>query len=295
MAIAVDAASQAGDRQNRVPWYATGFAVVALIAALRLLLHLLTANRYGYFRDELYYLACAEHLDWGYVDQPPLIAGIAWFSRAVLGHRCSAFVCCPPWPARAWWRSPDTRRTSRRKTLCHGIVSAGVALAAIFVINGHLLTMNVFEPLIWMGCASVLIRIIQTGNQKLWLWFGVLAGVGLENKYSMAVFGFAVVIGLLLTPERRAFTQKWIWLAGIVVLLIFLPNLLWNINHHWPFVEVIRNIKASGRDVALNPVEYFLRQVLEMNPLAFPLWFAGLGGFSLGKMADAIACWVGRG
>ncbi len=231
MAIAVDAASQDGDRQNRVRWYATGFAVVALIAALRLLLHLLTANRYGYFRDELYYLACAEHLDWGYVDQPPLIAGIAWFSRAVFGPSLLGIRLLPA-VAGAGLVALTGYQAHQfgGKRYAMGLSALGVALAAIFVINGHLLTMNVFEPLIWMGCASVLIRIIQTGNQKLWLWFGVLAGVGLENKYSMAVFGFAVVVGLLLTPERRAFTQKWIWLAGIVVLLIFLPNLLWKIN-----------------------------------------------------------------
>ena len=91
-----------------------------------------------------------------------------------------------------------------------------MALSAVFVINGHLLTMNVFEPLIWMGCASVVIRIIQTGNQKLWLWFGVLAGIGLETKYSMAVFGLGIVVGVLLTPERKALDAKWIWLAGVV-------------------------------------------------------------------------------
>src|ERR1035438_10596753 len=76
MAAAAPNLAQAGDRQTKIRWYATGFAAVALIVALRLLLHLLTANRYGIFRDELYYIACSRHLDWGYVDMPPFIPAV---------------------------------------------------------------------------------------------------------------------------------------------------------------------------------------------------------------------------
>ena len=128
-----------------------------------------------------------------------------------------------------------------------------------------------------MGCASVVIRIVQTGNQKLWLWFGVLAGIGLENKYSMAVFGLGIVLGLLLTPERKAFAHKWIWIAGGIAFLIFLPNLLWNVHRDWPFVQLMHNIHASGRDVELNPVQFFCEQILMVNPFALPLVAGGIG------------------
>ena len=77
-----------------------------------------------------------------------------------------------------------------------------------------------------MGCAYVVIRVIKTGNQKLWLWFGLLAGIGLENKYSMGVFGFGIVVGLLPTRERKAFAGKWIWIGGLIAFLLFLPNLI---------------------------------------------------------------------
>ena len=89
-----------------------------------------------------------------------------------------------------------------------------IAVSAVFVINGHLLGTNDFEPLLWMGCASVVIRIVQTGNQKLWLWFGVIAGVGLLNKYSISIFGAGIVVGLVLTQERKALAHKWIWICG---------------------------------------------------------------------------------
>jgi 4-amino-4-deoxy-L-arabinose transferase-like glycosyltransferase len=76
-----------------------------------------------------------------------------------------------------------------------------------------------------MGCAYLLIRIIRTGNAKLWLWFGVLAGVGLENKHSMLIFGFGIVVGLALTRERRWLRSPWFWAGGATAFLIFLPNL----------------------------------------------------------------------
>src|SRR5438270_7491311 len=87
MSTATQVPTLSGEREASAGrWWTTGFAVVALIALLRLFLHLLTANRYGIFRDELYYLACAEHLDWGYVDQPPLIALLAWIARHLFGN-----------------------------------------------------------------------------------------------------------------------------------------------------------------------------------------------------------------
>ena len=272
------------NRARPVPWYATGFAIVAFIAVLRLLLHLLTANRYGYFRDEMYYLACAQHLDWGYVDQPPVIALIAWFVRHVFGTSLLGLRLLPAMAGAglvALTGYIAHQLGGRRYAMA--LAALAMALSAVFVINGHLLTMNVFEPLIWMGCASIVIRIVQTGNQKLWLWFGLLAGLGLETKYSMAVFGLGIVIGLLLTPERKALTHKWIWLAGVLAFLIFLPNLLWNIHHHWPFVELMRNLKADGRDVVMSPLQYFLEQILMVNPFAFPLWMAGLGWLFFGR------------
>jgi 4-amino-4-deoxy-L-arabinose transferase-like glycosyltransferase len=79
----------------------------------------------------------------------------------------------------------------------------------------------------------------------------VVAGLGMQEKYSIALFGFGIVVGLLLTPQRRAFLNPWIWLGGLAAFLIFLPNLLWNIHYHWPFVELMHNIRAEGRDVVL--------------------------------------------
>lgn len=135
-------------------------------------------------------------------------------------------------------------------------LAALCALVAPGVLATHnFLSMNAFEPLFWMGCAWLCLRIVNTGNQKLWTWFGILAGFGLQNKYSMLIFGAGIVVGLLLTLQRRPLASPWIWIAGAIAFLIFLPNLLWNVQHHFPFLELQANIRSSGRDVPLGPLQ----------------------------------------
>ncbi len=257
--------------------WSSGPALVAYISGALLILHLLTASRYGYFGDEMYHLACGEHLAWGYVDQPPLIALVAWLVRHTLGTSLLAIRFLPAlsFAATVLLTGAIARELGGGR-FAQALAGLTVACASVYLVLGYLFTMNAWEPLLWAACVYVVIRIIKTGNQKLWLWFGLLSGIGLENKYSMAVFGFGVVVGLLLTPERKALAHKWIWLAGGLAFLIFLPNLLWNFQHHFPFLELMRNIRASGRDVVLGPGQYLLQQIMIMNPLTFPVWLAGI-------------------
>ena len=269
------AADQESSRRHSIWTGAT--AIVLYIAAASFLAHLLTAGRYGYFRDELYYLACARHLAFGYVDQPPMIALAAWLTVHTLGTSLLALHFLPALAGAATiWLTAMIARELGGGRFAQGLAALSVAISVAFAINAHLLTMNVFEPLIWMGCAWVLIRIIKTGNQKLWLWFGVLAGLGMENKYSMGIFAFGVVAGLLLTRKRKFLLSPWIWLGGAIALAIFLPNLIWNIQHHWPFIELMHNIRASGRDIHRGPVAFLGVQILMLSPLNFPIWLAGL-------------------
>ena len=154
-----------------------------------------------------------------------------------------------------------------------------VLVAPGILASDAILSMNAFEPLFWLGCAWLLVRIVKGGHQTLWLWFGVLAGLGLENKYSMLIFGAGLVVGLLLTPQRRLFLRPWPWIGGAIAFAIFLPNLLWNIHHHFPFLELHANIQRSGRDVALSPLAFFTEETLTLLPLILPVWLAGLWFF----------------
>src|SRR5690348_7561927 len=268
--------------KNQLPLTATG--VILGLAACKLLVHLYAGRHYGYFVDELYYLACSRHLDWGYVDQPPLIAFVTWLARSLFGDSLAAIRFFP-----AVAGAGEVALTGLiARELGGGRFAQGLAALATLCAPGilagdNLLSMNAFEPLFWMGCAWLLIRMVKTGNPKLWIWFGFLAGFGLENKYSMLIFGAGIVFGLLLTPERRLLANRWLWIGGAIAFLIFLPNLLWNIQHHFPFLEIQANIRRSGRDVPLGPLAFFAQEILTMHPLALPIWLAGLWFYFFSK------------
>jgi Dolichyl-phosphate-mannose-protein mannosyltransferase len=252
-------------------------AAVFVIAAVKLALHLYTGRHYGYFVDELYYLACSRHLDWGYVDQPPLIAAVTWAIRHTLGDSLAAIRFLPGLAGAA-----EIVLTGMLvRSLGGGRFGQAIAAVALLAAPGVLvadnfLSMNAFEPLFWLVCALIVVRILQTGDTRLWIWFGLVAGFGLENKYSMLIFGGGVVVGLLLTAERRILATRWLWVGGAVAALIFLPNLLWNVYYHFPFLELQANIRRSGRDVPLAPVAFFAQETLAMFPLTLPLWVGGL-------------------
>jgi len=261
-------------------------AIILCLSAAKLLVHLYAGRHYGYFVDELYYLACSRHLDWGYVDQPPLIVLSTWLVRLLIGDSLPAIRLLPALAGAA--EVALTALIARElggNRWAQGMAAVAVLAAPAILGVDNLLTMNAFEPLFWMGCAWLVLRMIRTGNRRLWVWFGVLAGFGLENKYSMLIFGAGLILGLLLTPQRRLLRGPWLWIGGGIAFLLFLPNLLWNIQHHFPFLELQANIRRSGRDVPLTPVAFFVQETLAMNPLALPLWLAGLGFYFFSKTA----------
>ncbi len=252
-------------------------ALVAAIAALKLLVHLYAGRHYGYFVDELYYLACSRHLDWGYVDQPPLIALVAWLGRHLFGQSLLAIRIFPILAGAA----EVALTAALARALGGGRFAQALAAISTLAAPGILgldnfLSMNAFEPLFWLACAWLIGRIIRTGDRKLWLWFGLIAGFGLENKYSMALFAAGLVFGLLLTAQRRLLATRWLCVGGAVAALVFLPNLLWNLHYHFPFLELQANIRHSGRDVSLGPLAFLGQETLAMLPLSLPIWLAGL-------------------
>jgi hypothetical protein len=247
------------------------------IAAVKLALHLYAGRHYGYFVDELYYLACARHLAWGYVDQPPLIALVAWLEHALLGDSLSAIRLLPALSGAA--KILLTALIARELgggRFAQALAALCTLLAPGLLALDHFLSMNTFEPMFWMACAWLIIRMVRTGNTRLWLWFGAVAGIGLENKYSMAIFGFGIVAGLLLTGQRRLLRTKWLWIGGVIAFLVFLPNLLWNIRYNFPFLELQHNISRSGRNVPMPPHLFLAEESLAMLPLSVPIWAGGL-------------------
>ena len=252
-------------------------ALIIFFSAVALLVHLLTNGRYGYFRDELYYIACGRHLAFGYVDQPPLSILLLRFSQILFGNSLFAIRF---FPALAGAATVALTGLIARELGGRGwaiALACAASLCALFNLAvGNFFSMNAFEPLLWMGCIYLVVRVINGGSPKLWLWLGALLGLGLENKHSTVFFAAGIFVALLLTPERRYFIGKWIWFGGLIAFAIALPNILWEVQHHWPTYELLSNIAHSNKNVALSPIQFILQQIVFMNAGTLPLWLAGL-------------------
>src|SRR5215831_6631292 len=232
--------------------YSSESILIAVFSMAALLVHLLTNGRYGYFRDELYYIACGRHLDFGYVDQPPLSILLLRLSHLLLGDSLYAIRLLPALAGAGIVAL--TGIIARELGGCGWAIALACAgsLCALFDLAvGNFFSMNAFEPLFWMGSVYLLVRIINGGSPTLWLWFGMMLGLGIENKHSTVFFGVGIFVALLLTPERRHFAKKWIWLGGLIAFAIALPNALWQAQHHWATYELLNNIAHSNKNVAL--------------------------------------------
>jgi 4-amino-4-deoxy-L-arabinose transferase-like glycosyltransferase len=249
---------------------------VYALAALAVFVHFLFNGKYGYFRDELYYAACGEQLAWGYVDHAPLVAFASWISRSLFGDSLSALRLLPALSAApkvllAGWMAREVG--GARFAQCFAALL--VFLAPIYLTFDNFLSMNAFEPVFWMACASIVLRIQNGGSPRLWLLFGVVAGIGILNKHSMLFFGSGIALGLLLTPARKQFARIEIWMALFIAFLIFLPNLLWEIRNGYPTIALLQTVIGTKYST-VSPLTYIGEQSLLVNPLAAPFWLAGL-------------------
>jgi hypothetical protein len=280
-----DTASPALSRTGAQEGAVSANAMLCALAGLSIVIHLPGMPHYGFFRDELYYIACSEHLAWGYVDQPPLIALIAWISRHLLGNSLAAFRVFPVLAGAVTvyltgWLAGELGGGR----LAQFTAALAILFAPLYLAFDSILTMNAFEPVFWLACACIVARIAKGGSPKLWLLFGAISGVGLENKHTMAVFGFAIILGLILSRDFRPFRSRWIWLGGLIALAIASPNLLWEARHGWPQFEVVRNAQEFKNE-PIGPLRFLGEQVLFYSPVALPLWLGGLAWFFFAREA----------
>src|SRR5579872_2355273 len=199
---------------DRGSWIETDQAIAACFAVAACLVHFLWNGRYGYFRDELYYAACGQHLAWGYVDQAPLIAVVARLSRMLFGDSLHALRFFPALSSgakiliTAW-----IVRELGGGRYAQILAATAMLLCPIYLTMDNFLSMNAFEPVFWMLCVAISLRIIRTGNDRLWLLFGVVAGIGILNKHSTLIFGLAFVLALAVSRQRAMLRTPWIWLG----------------------------------------------------------------------------------
>ena len=231
---------------------------------------------YGYFIDEFYYVACSNHLALGYVDHPPLSILLLRLIRAGLGDSLPALRLIPSLLGGATVLA--TGLLARRlgaNVFGQAIAAGAVMVGSIYQITFGYYSMNALSILLWTLCFWILVEIERRNEPRLWLVFGALAGLALENKHTFVLLLLGLAIGMALTRARRHWGDRWLWFGCAVALALFLPNLLWQAGHDWPSLEFYRNADVY-KNVPTPPLEVLKQQVLFMNPSALPIWLAGL-------------------
>ncbi len=259
----------------RAHMLATASPVTGLLVALAgvsFVAHMLVAGSYGYFRDELYYIADGHHLQAGYVDQPLLMGWLAALVRVTVGDSLVAIHIIPALACALL----IVVTSLMARELGGGRVAQLVAgVAALFTLDfmatGSIFSVDVLDQLWWTLVSLVLARLLRREAPRLWLLVGLVAAVALLTKLTVLFFGLALALALLATPERRYLRTPWPWLAAGIAFLGLLPYLIWNALNGWPTVEFWRHY-----GVGTSPLAFFAAQVGQMNPLAVPLAAAGL-------------------
>lgn len=249
-------------------------ALVALPLAA-LVLHLACLTQYGFFRDELYYLACAQRLDWGYVDHPPFFVALVWASSQVLGETLTA-VRLPMALASAVTVLLAMLVARRMGATGWAVWLAGLfpLLAGMYLVLFHLATMNGIDVLLWAVAAWLLVRIFERPSWPLWLSLGLVFGIGLLNKASMAWLMFGLLFGVLLSDRRRLLCGIQPYVAVAIGLAAWAPHIVWQAKRDWPTAEFLRNAQEF-KMVPVPAWEFIAQQAVVMNLAAVP--FLALG------------------
>jgi 4-amino-4-deoxy-L-arabinose transferase-like glycosyltransferase len=248
--------------------------IALALAGLTLAVHMAFANRYDLFRDELYFIVCGQHPAFGYADQPPLVplvaaAGYALGAQTWLVRFPSALAAA----ALVWLAIAFARLLGGRNGAAW---LAGIVAAVAPILLGLTATLNTtsFEPLAWTAVAYALARAAILDDRRALIAAGFIAGLALEAKYALPLWLAALGVGLLATKERRILAYRELWVGLAIAVAIAAPSIVWQAAHGWPFVTLIGN--AGLKDAAVRPLAYMLNQIFIVNPLAAPLWIAGL-------------------
>ncbi len=252
--------------------------ILVLLAIIKLALHFLTSGLtdYGYYHDEFYYIACAKRLAWGYVDHPPLAIWLLHWNHRLLGDSLPALRFLPALMGAV--QIVVTGLIARQLgggRFAQGLAGLAVLSAPVFLVLGGFFSVNSAEQLFWLLTAYVSILALTSDQPAWWLLAGALAGLGLMSKHTMVLYLAALAMGMLLTTARRHFATKWLWLGGLVALLIVLPNLLWQWTHGFPSLEFYRQA-TLGKNLPTSPLGVLWGQILYANPILLPLTLLGL-------------------
>ncbi len=263
-------------------------ALLLYLGAAKLLIHLAVGGRYGYFRDELYYIVCGQRPAFGYVDHPPFTPLAARVSQALFGDSLLGLRVLPALAgAAAVVLAGLIARKLGGGRLAQALAAVSVLCAPVLMNFGYLLTNNAFDVFFWTLAAYLLAVILKDGRPGLWPAFGLVVGLGLQNKYSIAFFVAALGLGLLLGPARVQLKSPRLWAGAGLAAVVFLPNLLWQVRRGLPFLEFNRNAVA-GKNAVLSPLQFLGGQLTEALPMVFFVVLIGLLAYLLAPWARSV-------
>jgi hypothetical protein len=256
--------------------------VLALLGLCGFAAHMLVAGNYGYFRDELYYLAAGQHLSLGYVDFPFLMALLAWLVSRTAGDSLVAIHVVPALANGALIvvTGVIARELGGRRR-AQALAAAGTLVSLTFLATGSIFSMDALDELWWAVIALLVIRLVRRGEPRLWLAVGVVAGLGMATKVTILFFLAALGGGLLATPARAHLRSRWVWAGAGVAALFLAPYLAWESLNGWATLPYWHNY--LGTLVPPSFLNFAAQQAYVMNPLTIPLWLGGTYWYLRGR------------
>jgi Dolichyl-phosphate-mannose-protein mannosyltransferase len=253
--------------------WSSDVAVLIYLALATVVVQLLAGGRFGFHRDELATLADAHHLTWGYIAYPPITPFFARLSLSFFGTSLAGFRFFA-----ALAQAASVVLTGLMARAIGGRRGAQLIAAAAAVpfclASGALMQYVAFDYLFWVLTAYFVVRLLGSGDPRWCLAIGGSIGLGMMAKYTMGFFVIGIVAGVLLTKTRGHLASKWLWMGVGLSLLIFSPNLLWQVQHHFISLDFLSHIHE--RDIRLGRNQGFFTDQIKFTLLAFPLALAGL-------------------
>lgn len=252
-------------------------ALLLLIGGGVMMFHILTNGQYGFHRDELDILMNARQLDWGYVAYPPLTPivariGLTLFGTSLVGLRVFSAMAQGIVAVLVGLMARDFGGGR----LAQVAAALAAAISPVALTSGMLIQYMSFDYLWWVLLSFCTVRLLRTDDPRWWLGIGTAIGLGMMTKYTMIFFVAGLAVGILFTSMRRYLRSPWLWAGAGLALLIFLPNMVWQIQHQFISLDFLSAIHA--RDIEWGRTDSFLYDQLYVtaNPFTLPLWVAGL-------------------
>jgi hypothetical protein len=249
---------------------------ILIFVIIKVGLNLLAMSHFGFHRDELLHLALGDHLDWGFKEVPPFIALLAKITTTLFGDSVfAARIFSTIFSGLIIWFTGQIVVELGGRKFAITLACLALIFSPAFAASGYLFQPVVFDQLWWVLAVYLLLRYMNTSLPLYIYLLGAVIGIGLLTKYTMAFFAIALILGLLFTKQRKLLWNRHILVAAAIALVVFLPNIIWQFQHHLPVVTHMKNLRSQQLEY-IKPAD-FIGQQLAVNGIALFIWLTGFG------------------